>query len=420
MIAEIENGLIYCCINNGDAFLEASSKVSSKHFSSSVNQILWNILIELSEEGLAFDEPIIKSRLQEREKEFFDSYIKWQTVDTTNYEYYINSLISNYKLSKIKDIGIRISDYGNNHDFKDTLNFAEQKILEVAEDSVDSEIQPMGLLLGKFYDKIKAGREAGVSTTIDRLNELTNGFLPGQLIVIAGRPSMGKSAFALQIAYHNALRNKVPFGVFSLEMSQEDMLERMIANIGDVESWKVRNGKLSDFDWTKLRKFKDEFNDSPFYMEDMYSVDISTLRAKAKKLKMKHKDLGGIVIDYMQLMESGASEGNRVQAVSDISRGLKVLAKELHTPVIAVSQLNRAVEQREDKKPILADLRESGAIEQDADVVIFLYREDYYKGEQTEESLLDITIAKQRNGPLGTVKTVFKKQFQRIIGITSV
>jgi replicative DNA helicase len=418
-MSELECGLLFACINNGEAFIEASSKLGIDSFTSKITQELWTTLIHLSKNGLPFDEPIIKSKLSDQGKEFFDNHVKWQAVDTSNYEFYITEVANQSKLQKLDDLGSIISGaVRGKASFHEVLNLAEQRILEIADESLGSDTRSIGEILSELTDKIKEGRKSGLSTTIESLDQMTNGLIPGQLIVIAGRPSMGKSAFAMQVAYYNALRNNVPFAVFSLEMSEEEVVERIIANIAEIESYKIRNGSLSDTDWTKLNAFIKDFKEAPLYIEDITSLDITTLRAKAKKVKMKHKNLGGLVIDYLQLMESGTGETNRVQAVSDISRGLKVLAKELQIPVIAVSQLNRSVEQRENKRPLLADLRESGAIEQDADVVIFLYSEDYYTGERGEESLLDLIVSKQRNGPIGVVKSVFKKNFQRIIGTT--
>lgn len=415
-MSDLENGLIYAVIHSGEAFIEASSKLSKSHFSNPSIVAIWEALNDLSNNQQPFDEPLIKSKLTKENKKYFDENIKWQVVDPANISYYVEGILNFHRINRIRHLGEKVEAAHRSGEKLDGLiGIAEQEIIDISQESIGSNLKSLGQILDSIENKIKKGRQKGITTTIKYLDHLTNGFLPGQLIVIAARPSMGKSAFGLQIALENALIHNIPFAVFSLEMGEEEIVERAIANKGKIESWKIRNGNLSETDWEKLKKFKDQFKPAPFYVEDITSLNISILRAKAKRIKMQHKDLGGIVIDYLQLMDS--SNENRVAAMSEITRGLKVLAKEMQVPVIAISQLNRNVEQREEKRPILSDLRESGSIEQDADVVMFLYRQDYYDGDQQEESLLEINLCKQRGGPTGVAKSIFRKQFQQITNI---
>jgi replicative DNA helicase len=415
-MSEIEDGLIYAAISNGEAFIEASSKINASHFSSAHTAAIWGKLLVLSSKQVPFDEPIIKAELTKDQKQYYDDHIKWQVVDVKNIQYYIDSILNKYRIGQIRQIGEKVeSAHKAGKSLEELLGIAEQEIINISEESIGSQLKSLGQILDVVEQKIQQGKKKGITTSISYLDYLTNGLMPGQLTIVAGRPSMGKSAFGLQICIENALVHNIPFAVFSLEMSEEEIVERVIANKAKIETWKIRNGSLSDTDWEKLKKFKTQFKNAPFYVEDITSLNIATLRAKAKRIKMQHKNLGGILVDYLQLMES--DNDNRVQAMSDISRGLKVLAKEMQIPVIAVSQLNRGVEQREEKRPLLSDLRESGSLEQDADMVMFLYREDYYKGDPEESSLLEINLCKHRAGPTGTAKSIFHKQFQYIANI---
>ena len=246
---------------------------------------------------------------------------------------------------------------------------------------------------------------------------MTSGLQKSDLIILAARPSMGKTAFVLNIAQNAALRAKVPVAIFSLEMSKDQLVQRMLCSEAEVDSQKLRSGNMSDKDWEKLAIAMDSFAAAPIYIDDTAGCTLTDVRAKCRRLAMEEKDLGLVIIDYLQLMESSGKE-DRMQQISAISRGLKILARELNVPIIALSQLSRAVESRTDKRPMLSDLRDSGAIEQDADIVMFIYRDEYYKKEAGEEEDMsakaankgesEIIIAKQRNGPIGTVKLLFQ------------
>jgi len=300
-------------------------------------------------------------------------------------------------------------------DVEQFLDDAERKIFEISE----RRIRPAFIRIEKIIvDSIKTiealyeRKEAvtGVPTGFFEIDRLTSGLQPADLIIIAGRPSMGKSALATNIAQHAASATAKPVAMFSLEMSKESLVLRMLCSEARVDSTRVRTGHLSDQDFPRLAMAAGRLADLPFYIDDSPAISVLELRAKARRL-MRESGLGLIVVDYLQLMRSHKDVDNREQEISLVSRSLKALAKELSVPVIALSQLNRAVEQRADKRPLMADLRESGAIEQDADVIAFIYRDDFYNRVSPEEGIAEIIIAKQRNGPQGLAKLAFRKEF---------
>lgn len=418
MSYDIEAALLNCMIGNAQAFIDGSAKVKPPMFTDVHAQEIFEAILKMAEEGEPLTGPLVKDKISDGSKRFYEDYIRWSDADKANYQIYIDKILDKEKIRVLSELSNEVkreSEKGTST--IDILSMVEEKIIEVSNETIGSEMASLEDVISEFTERLKKGKEQGVATTIPKLDELTNGFLPGQLVVIAGRPGMGKSAFAMQIAYYNSLYNQVPFGIMLLEMSKEELLERLIANVAGIESWKLRSGKLSDTDWIKFDKFQTQFKKAPFYFDDSGSLNISTLRAKAKRLKMKNPNLGGIVVDYLQLMDSPTPK-NRVEEVSEISRGLKMLAKDLKIPIIAVSQLNRGVEQRENKRPLLSDLRESGSIEQDTDMVIFLYRDDYYTGDDKDDSLTEIILAKQRNGATAHIKSIFHKKFQKFSGIT--
>ncbi len=296
---------------------------------------------------------------------------------------------------------------------------AEQIVFELAQARVSSEWSHIEQLLKESFEHITALYESGAEVTgvpagFRELDQLTSGFQPGNLIVIAARPSMGKSGLALNVCANLSVRHQIPVGIFTLEMSKAEVTQRLMCSEAKVESQRLRTGKLAPEDWSRLTGACDKLAKAPLYVEDTGSITLMEIRSKARRLKSRHPDLGLVVVDYLQLMTSGTSQENRVQEVSQISRSLKLLARELEVPVIAISQLSRAVEQRHDKRPILSDLRESGSIEQDADLVFFIYRDEYYNAEETDaQGIAELHLAKHRNGPTGVVKLSFLKRFAK-------
>ena len=292
-------------------------------------------------------------------------------------------------------------------------------MLEVAHDDRQKKIRSIADILHEETDKLHRLSVAktpltGVPSGFRDLDEKTGGFQPGNLIVIAARPSMGKSALGLCIAANLGVRHETPVALFTLEMSKSEVTQRMMCSEAKVESQRLRSGRLAPDDWPRLTAACDRLMKAPIYVDDSGSTTIMELRSKARRLKSKEPKLGLIVVDYLQLMTSGATAENRVQEVSQISRQLKVLARDLDVPIVALSQLSRAVEQRHDKRPILSDLRESGSIEQDSDLVMFVYRDEYYNPDETDQQgLAEVHIAKHRNGPTDTVKLSFLKRYAK-------
>jgi replicative DNA helicase len=251
------------------------------------------------------------------------------------------------------------------------------------------------------------------------IDRLTGGFQPGNLIIVAARPSMGKSALGLGMASNLGVRAQIPVALFTLEMSKSEVTQRLMCSEAKVESNRLRTGKLAVDDWPRLTAACDKLAKAPIYVDDTGSITMMEIRAKARRLKTQEPTLGLIIVDYLQLMTTGASVENRVQEVSQISRQLKVLARDLDVPVLAMSQLSRAVEQRHDKRPILSDLRESGAIEQDADLVFFIYRDEYYNEESDQQGLAEVICAKHRNGPTGSEKLSFLKRYAKFADLAA-
>jgi len=297
---------------------------------------------------------------------------------------------------------------------------AEQIVFQLSQSRVTTEFSHIEDLLKDSFERITALYEAGEDVTgtpsgFKELDRLTSGFQPGNLIIVAARPSMGKSALGLCIAANLALHLKDarPVALFTLEMSKSEVTQRLLCSEAKVESQRLRTGKLSQDDWPRLVAAGDKLMKAPIYVDDTGSINMMEIRSKARRLKTKEPNLGLIVVDYLQLMTSGTTAENRVQEVSQISRQLKVLARDLDVPILAMSQLSRAVEQRHDKRPILSDLRESGSIEQDADLVMFVYRDEYYNEESDQQGLAEIILSKHRNGPTGTEKLAFLRRYAK-------
>ncbi|MGI8421701.1 MAG: replicative DNA helicase [Gaiellaceae bacterium] len=340
---------------------------------------------------------------------------------TANAPHYARIVREMATLRGLIQIGDKVSALGWDRpgETADLVDRAEQFVFDLSQQRVTTEFTHIDALLKESFERITALYEAGTDITgvpsgYKELDKLTSGFQPGNLIIIAARPSMGKSAFALCLAANLAVRHNRPVGLFTLEMSKSEVTQRLMCSEGKVESQRLRNGKLAADDWSRLTAVCDKLAKAPIYIDDTASITMMEIRSKARRLKSREPNLGLIVIDYLQLMTSGSSAENRVQEVSQISRALKILARDLDVPIIALSQLSRAVEQRHDKRPILSDLRESGSIEQDADLVGFIYRDEYYnKEESDQQGLAELILAKHRNGPTDTIKLSFLQRYAK-------
>ncbi|MDX1454006.1 MAG: replicative DNA helicase [Gammaproteobacteria bacterium] len=305
------------------------------------------------------------------------------------------------------------------------LEFAEQRVFEIAEKGTRAQQGFTGIrkLLTKAVDRIDElfnsdSHITGIPTGLTSFDEKTAGLQPGDLVIVAGRPSMGKTSFAMNMVEHAAIREKVPVAVFSMEMPGDQLALRMISSLGRINQGKVRTGKLDEEDWPRITSAVTLMSEAPIFIDDTPALTPTEMRARARRLKREH-GLGMIVVDYLQLMQVAGTKENRATEISEISRGLKALAKELSVPVIALSQLNRGLEQRPDKRPIMSDLRESGAIEQDADLIVFIYRDEVYNEESPFKGTAEVIIGKQRNGPIGMVRAAFLGQFTRFENLAS-
>ncbi len=305
--------------------------------------------------------------------------------------------------------------YGDEGALDSVLDEAEQALFAVSQKHLKQNFTPIQEVLTSSFERLDTLHKdknalRGVPTGYRELDNLLAGLQNSDLIILAARPSMGKTSFALNIAQHVATKEGIPVGIFSLEMSKEQLIDRLLSSEAGIDSWKLRTGNLEDSDFEKINKAMGTLSESPIYIDDSAMANVMEMRTKARRLQSEN-DLGLIVIDYLQLMSGRNSGGdNRVQEISEISRGLKGLARELNVPVIALSQLSRSVEMRSPKIPQLSDLRESGSIEQDADVVMFIYREDYYEKESERKGMADLLIRKHRNGPTGEVELFFQPE----------
>ncbi len=336
-----------------------------------------------------------------------------------NVEYYAKIVGEKATLRRLIEAGTKIVRDGFNaaEDVDQIVDNAEKAIFEIALNRVregfikiDSVIKGVLDRIDSLYEK-KQGL-TGTPTGFPDLDQLTAGFQNSDLIIIAARPSVGKTAFALNIAQNVAIKYKIPVAIFSLEMSKEALAQRILCSEAEVDSNKLKTASLSDTGWKKLTRALGRLSEAPIYIDDSATMTATEIRAKARRLKIE-QGLGMVIIDYLQLMRGRARVENRVQEISEIARSLKTLARELDVPVVALSQLSRAIEQRTDRMPRLSDLRESGEIEQTADLVMFIHRDDYYNPQSDRGNVAEIIIAKQRNGPIGTIELVFRKEIAK-------
>jgi len=338
---------------------------------------------------------------------------------SANVEYYAKIVEEKATLRRLIEAGTSIvsTAFEAGDDVDQILDRAEKSIFDIALKRVregfhkiDSVIKGVLDKIDTLYDKKEA--ITGIPTGFPDMDKLTAGFQNADLIIIAARPAVGKTAFALNIASNVAIRHKIPVAIFSLEMSKDQLAQRMLCSEAEVDAQRLKTASLSDTGWKKLTRALGRLSEAPIFIDDSASITATEIRAKARRLKIE-RGLGLVVVDYMQLMRGRLRVENRVQEISEISRSLKTLARELDLPVVALSQLSRAVEQRTDRIPRLSDLRESGEIEQTADVVMFIHREDYYNPQSERGNVAEIILAKQRNGPVGTIELVFRKEIAK-------
>ncbi len=422
---EAEKSVVGAMIMDNEAVVAASELLLSDEFYGNQYGILFEAMTELNREGKPVDLVTLQEKLKEKDVPAELSSIDFirdivASVPTSaNIKYYANIVKEKAMLRKLIKTNEDIMNecYVGKDNLEDIMNDTEKKIFGLMQSRSGGDYVPIKQVVINALDKIEAaaktgGNITGIPTGFIDLDYKMSGLQPSDLILIAARPSMGKTAFVLNLAEHVAFRKNVTTAIFSLEMSKEQLVNRLFSLESKVNSQALRTGNLNDSDWEKLIESANVIGNSNLIIDDTPSISISELRSKCRKYKMEH-NLGVVIIDYLQLMSGSGKSDNRQQEISDISRSLKALAREINAPVIALSQLSRAVEQRPDHRPMLSDLRESGAIEQDADVVMFLYRDDYYNKESEDKGIAEVIIAKQRNGPIGTVKLYWLPDFTK-------
>jgi replicative DNA helicase len=422
---EAEQSVVGSMIMDREAILVASEIITSEDFYQHQYGVLFEAIVELFSEDKPVDLVTLQDRLKEKDVppeisslEFVRDLV--MAVPTSaNVKYYANIVGEKAMLRRLIKVNEEIANtcYLGKDKLEDILEGTEKKIFDLVQKRNSGDYVPIKQVVINALEKIEAtsktkGTVTGIPTGFVDLDYKTSGLQPSDLILVAARPSMGKTAFVLNLAQNMAFRHNVTTAIFSLEMSKEQLVNRLFALESRVDSQLIRTGNLADSDWEKLIEGAGIIGRSNLIIDDTPGISISELRSKCRKYKLE-KNLGIIIIDYLQLMSGSGKGDSRQQEISDISRSLKGLARELSVPVIALSQLSRAVEQRPDHRPMLSDLRESGAIEQDADVVMFLYRDDYYNKDSEAKNIAEVIIAKQRNGPIGTVNLVWLPNYTK-------
>lgn len=423
---EAEQSVLGAMVLSKFALQKAADALTKESFYSVNNSIIFDCLIEMAEKKIPIDLTTLTSELKNKNKldeiggvEYLTEIIDYVPT-SANVDQYIKLVEEAALLRRLIDVSTDIvsSAYASDINVNDTLDNAERKILNVVKNRRSTEFKPIKSVLEAAEANLEKlaetkGDVTGVATGWYDIDNLTSGLHENEFIIIAARPAMGKTAFALNLATNVAMNNKKGVALFNMEMGAEQLVNRMISSLGQVEGKKLTTGNLQNQDWKRVGEAISQLSETKLYMDDTPGITIGEIRSKCRRLANSEEGLCLVVIDYLQLISSSVNYGgNRQQEVSDISRSLKMMAMELKVPVIALAQLSRSVEARENKRPIMSDLRESGSIEQDADIVAFLYRDDYYNKEKVTEgntSISEFIVAKHRNGPTATIELLFKK-----------
>ena len=407
------------------AILHSIDILRSEDFYRKPHQIIFTCISDLFEKSRGVDLVTLTEELNRRGLleeiggvTYLTSLIN-SVPTAANIEYYVKIIEEKSILRNLINNATKIISMGyeEKEDGKILLDKAEHLIFEVSERNLGQTFVPIKEILQDSFEKIEDlyHREefiTGVPSGFDEFDDITTGFQPSEFIVVAGRPAMGKTAFCMNIAQYASINKNVPVAIFSLEMSKSQLVQRMLCSEARVDAHNLRKGRLAESDWPTLSMAAGRLASAPIFIDDTSGISSLEIKAKARRLKAQH-NLGLVIIDYLQLIQTAGRIENRQQEISEISRSLKGLARELNVPVIAVSQLSRAVEQRIERRPRLSDLRESGAIEQDADLVVFIYREEYYKPKTEKKGIAEVIISKQRNGPTGSVELTFIKEYAK-------
>lgn len=424
---EAEEAVLGAILVNPTVITKVVEFITSESFYKPAHRYVYEAMLQLFNQNERIDIVSVSDILNFNSKleliggRAFINDLSFKTITTSNIEYYAKIVQEKAVKRALINAGSEIVSFGYDlNPTDDSLNNAEKLIFEIASKKATKDMSHVKDLVLTSYEKIEyrynhKDEMTGVPTGFYEFDNMTTGLQKSDLIILAARPSMGKTAFALNIAQNVAIKAKIPVAIFSLEMSKEQLVQRMLCSEAEVDSQRMRTGNMQRKDWDKLANAMSEISEAPIYIDDTAGCTLTDIRAKCRRLAMEEKNLGLVLIDYLQLME-GVGKEDRIQQISAISRGLKGLARELDVPVIALSQLSRAVEQRKDRRPMLSDLRESGAIEQDADIVMFIYRDDYYNREEGDEApkatgkegKSEIIIAKHRNGAVGSFDLLFQ------------
>ncbi len=408
---------------------QVADRVSAEDFYRREHQLIFSVIATLADEQKPFDVVTLAEELERREQLEdvgglpYLAALAEDTPSAANIRAYADIVREHSVTRQLIRVGTEIAESGfrpEGRKVAQLLDEAENKVFQIAEQrhKEGEGFQSIKSLLGKTVDRIDElyGNDdpiTGLSTGFDDFDKMTSGLQPADLIIVAGRPSMGKTTFAMNMAENVAIKSGLPVAVFSMEMPGEALTMRMISSLGRIDGHRIRTGQLEDDEWPRLTSTVNILSQAQLFIDDTAALSPTDLRARARRLMREQGQLGLIVIDYLQLMQVPGGGENRTNEISIISRSLKALAKELNVPVIALSQLNRSLEQRPNKRPIMSDLRESGAIEQDADLVVFIYRDEVYNPDSEHKGMAEIIIGKQRNGPIGTVNLTFLGQFTK-------
>lgn len=427
---EAEQAVLGAILLETEALITAMERIRAEDFYSVAHQRIFEAMTDLNDDNQPLDLVTLTARLQDKSQleeiggVTYLAKLANAVPTAANVEYYAQIVEEKSMIRRLIRTATQIvsNGFAAEEDVGSLINDAEQRIMEISNRRSSSGFISIRDVLMEVFDRVEflynhKGGTTGIPSGFRDLDKMTAGFQRSDLIIVAARPSVGKTAFALNIAQNVAVRAGETVAIFSLEMSAAQLVQRMVCAESNVDAGRMRTGYLEGDDWEKLTMAIGALSEAEVYIDDTPGITVADIRAKCRRLK-KEKGLGMILIDYLQLIQGRGKAGeNRQQEVSEISRTLKQIARELEVPVIALSQLSRGVEQRQDKRPMMSDLRESGSIEQDADIVAFLYRDDYYNQETEKKNIIEIIIAKQRNGPVGTVELVFLKQFNKFVSL---
>ncbi|MHC1719110.1 MAG: replicative DNA helicase [Clostridiaceae bacterium] len=422
---EAEQSVLGSMIIDKIAISEAAEALAEGDFYRDTHKTIFSAILDLYQKDSAVDIITLSEKLKANSKLDLIGGITYITelggsvITTSNIGSYIKIVKDKSTLRKLIRASNDIIDgsYNNQDAVMDVIDKAEKKIFDISSNRIASDFEPMSAVLERGFNEIERlfinkGQTTGISTGFHDLDSKTSGFQKGDMVLIAARPSMGKTTFALNIAENAALKSGKKVAIFSLEMSKEQLAYKLLCSEARVDMLKLRTGNIDEKDWENLARAAGPLGSAKIFIDDTAGISIMEMRSKCRRLKIEH-GIDIIIIDYLQLMAGSRGSENRQQEVSEISRSIKALAKEMQCPVIAVSQLSRAPEARSDHRPMLSDLRESGSIEQDADIVMFLYRDEYYNKETEEKNIAECIISKQRNGPVGTIKLAWLGQFSK-------